>query len=216
MSTMEHIWYSPPLTTKSAEAFKCVYFPIPWEPSPVDAKMNADLDGPQLFDKLYFNVSPCGCKMLESQIIFEILYKGEKLPGHVITFFGYSNYRYALWPQFDAADPRDMTSVPVLVGKIINGSTFEAKAVACNSFKEFVNRKMIESRIYHHQFLFEGRNELNKIDREYIAHYEEAENKYFSENKDLSKVERFHNDFPSRFAKVKEKFQKVLERENRE
>jgi len=208
-STMEHIWYSAPLTSKSVEAFKCVYFPIPWESPPIETTINAHLDGGQLLDKLFQNVSPCGCHIVESQLMRSAIYKGEKLPGYVFSFFGDSNYSFAIWHQPDASD---MTSAPVLVGKVINGSFFEAKGVASKSFREFVTRKMIESRIYHHQFLFEGKNKLNKIDRDYIAHYED-ENKYFNENKDLSKVERLYNDFPLRFAAVRDKFQKLLKSE---
>ena len=186
---MERFWYSQQLTFKSLETFPCSYFQVPWEVPSIEAQIIKD---PENLDKLFETFSPCGCHPVVCEPMCAV-YKSEKLDSCVAPFYGDDNYIWAIWVRTNQEGLHEEDS-PILMGRIINSSFFEVKGLVSKNLSEFVERVVIESHIYQSRFLFACPDKLNEAEKLYISKYEEAEKKYFDENKDCGdKVEKAFN-----------------------
>ena len=168
---MERFWYSQQLTFKSLETFPCSYFQVPWEVPSIEAQIIKD---PENLDKLFETFSPCGCHPVVCEPMCAV-------------------YIWAIWVRTNQEGLHEEDS-PILMGRIINSSFFEVKGLVSKNLSEFVERVVIESHIYQSRFLFACPDKLNEAEKLYISKYEEAEKKYFDENKDCGdKVEKAFN-----------------------
>jgi len=198
---MKKVWFSSPITAKSSTCFFATYFSVPWEPPQLESEHEEKeftiKDFMNHIEMLMKTFSPTGCQIIAPTNYLKIEYNNQLLGGGAFPVYKDQEdlLVWALWKR-DLKNFDYCPDSPVIVGKICSCGSFLAMGMVSKNVGEFVQRIIIESKLFQHlhQKSLGGKvQELSRKDLKYLAEYEKAEVKYFSQVKNYGDVQKIYH-----------------------